>query len=372
MTATGAEHGDAAMALGPSHGDNFHLLRLVFASLVAGYHMLWLSGVEAWAPLIPAAALAAEIGVQGFFIVSGYLVAGSLERSATLGVYAEKRVRRLYPAYATVIICCAIAALAASPAARDDFGAVLGYLGWNLVFLNFMQPELPGLFQDNPIQVVNGALWTLKIEVMFYIALPVLAQALRAADRWRWAVIALIYVCAEAWRMGLRDLGQGDVTSLVHLLSHQLPGQMSFFVTGVALYLLRERISRFWGAAPLGAALLAASVIWPEAEPLRAAGLGLLAIWFAIGAGFGLNAARFGDFSYGVYIVHFPVVQGLTMAGVFALSPWIGAAGAVVLTLTLAMLLWRLVERPFLRADSAYRRKGGAGSLDPVGNAPPT
>ena len=48
-----------------------------------------------------------------------------------------------------------------------------------------MQPSLPGLFAGNPFREVNGALWTLKIEVLFYLVLPVLAWILRAAGRRR-------------------------------------------------------------------------------------------------------------------------------------------------------------------------------------------
>lgn len=340
----------------PEGGNNFHLLRLIFAAMVAAYHLLLLPGVGLWSGLVDRAALGAELGVQGFFVLSGFLVAGSLERSRTLGLYTEKRVRRLYPAYAIVVIACALAAFAFSAEARERPEDVGAYLGWNLIFLNFMQPELPGLFVDNPFTVVNGALWTLKIEVMFYIALPLLALLLRWADRWRWLVMAAIYLLAEVWRIGLREMHEtGGAGVLFVELSRQLPGQMSFFITGVALYLLRERIAHFWPAAPVGALLLAASIVWPEAEPLRAAGLGLLTVWLAVGTGVSINAARFGDLSYGVYIIHFPVIQALTALALFERMPLLAAAAAVAITLVLALLLWRLVERPFLRADSAYR-----------------
>ena len=47
------------------------------------------------------------------------------------------------------------------------------YLFWNCIFLNFMHPSLPGCF-DGKFAAVNGALWTIKIEIAFYVVLPIL------------------------------------------------------------------------------------------------------------------------------------------------------------------------------------------------------
>jgi peptidoglycan/LPS O-acetylase OafA/YrhL len=130
---------------------------------------------------------------------------------------------------------------------------------------------------------------------------------------------------------------------------------MSFFITGIALCAWRGKLK--WAAlAPAGLALLALSLAVPQAEPLRAAGLGLVAVWIAVGLPRVFNAAVFGDLSYGLYIVHFPILQAVVAAGLFATSPALGLAIAGGASLTAALLLWWLVERPALRADSAYRR----------------
>jgi peptidoglycan/LPS O-acetylase OafA/YrhL/O-antigen ligase len=335
--------------------NNFNLLRLLFALMVAAYHAIALPGIAGWQQLEGWASLGAELGVQGFFVLSGYLVWASLERSPSLGLYAEKRVRRVLPAYVAVVLVCAIAALVLVPAVRADLGQLARYLGWNLAFLNFMAPGLPDVFESNRFTEINGALWTLKIEVLFYLILPILALVLRMAGKQRWVLFLLIYAGAETWRLILEQAGATE-GGLMMELSRQLPGQMSFFITGIALCAWRNDLNWRSMIAPVGLVLLGVSLVLPQAEPLRAAGLGIVAVWIAVGIPRLFNAAAFGDLSYGLYIVHFPIIQCAIAAGLFAASPAIGLAVAGVSSLAAALLLWWLIERPALRADSAYRR----------------
>lgn len=337
------------VASAPHAHNNFNLLRLLFALMVVVYHAIALPGLagmeqaEAWT------SIGAELGVQGFFVLSGYLVYASLERSSAISLYAEKRARRLLPGYITVVLVCAIAAIALVPAVRNDLAALGRYLGWNLAFLNFMAPDLPGVFEVNRFTEINGALWTLKIEVMFYLILPALAFVLRIAGSARWIVFAVIYAAAEAWRLLLPQQGGAMIE-----VARQLPGQMSFFITGMALYAWRDGLNWRSALAPFGIALLALSLVFPQAAPLRAAGLGIVAVWLAVGLPRLFDAARFGDLSYGLYIVHFPIIQCIVAAGLFA-TPSVGFAIAGGASLAAALALWWLVERPALRRDSAYR-----------------
>ena len=336
--------------------NNFHLLRLLLALMVVAYHLVTLTQVPAWSQAEGFLSYGAQLGVQGFFVLSGYLVFGSLEHSSSIGQYAEKRVRRLYPAYAVVILTGATIALAVSAAARADRGAVVRYVGWNLGFLNFMQPTLPGLFVNNRFTEVNGALWTLKIEVLFYLILPVLGWMIGVAGRFRWVLIVAIYVAAEGWRFGFIHLGQSHGRPILLEVARQLPGQMSFFITGVAFYLRRGQIDWRSRLAPAGLILLIVSYIHPALEPLRAAGLGIVIIWAATAIPRLVHVAAIGDLSYGLYILHFPIVQGGVALGLFAASPWQGTAIVIGATFIAAECMWWMIERPALRRDSAYRR----------------
>jgi len=335
-------------------GNRFDLIRLVLATAVFAYHAVALTALDPFGPLESHFALAAELSIQGFFIVSGALVAGSLARSQTLADYAGKRIRRLYPAYAAVILIPAAISLALTL----DVAGVGRYLGANLVFLNFLAPDLPGLFADNRFTAVNGALWTLKIEVMFYLALPAIALLMRAFGRAGWIVLALLYAGGEAWRHFVPVLLQHP---LAPDLARQLPGQMAFFASGMALWGLwdvaKARPLAF-GAA--GLLLLAASFAHPALMPLRAAGLAGTIAAVAFLPGPALNAARFGDVSYGVYITHFPILQVMVMAGVFVqLGFGAGFAIAALLVFVASFLLWHFVEKPALRPSSHYRQATG-------------
>ncbi|RIJ15052.1 acyltransferase [Henriciella mobilis] len=328
-------------------------MRLVFAGAVFAYHACVLSAAGPGGQVETGLARAAELGIQGFFIVSGALVFGSLERSQNLGVYGSKRVRRLYPAYAVIILLPAI--VSGFVTGWGDVEAIARYLGTNLIFLNFLEPNLPGLFAGNRFTEVNGALWTLKIEVMFYLALPALALVMRLFGKAWWVLLLIIYGAAEAWRLLLPVYLDHP---LAPELARQLPGQMAFFASGMVLWkvwdLAKARAIRL-GLA--GTAILAASYAHPILEPLRAAGLAGVIACLAFAPGPAIRAARFGDISYGVYITHFPILQAMVMAGLFAALPLPAAfVLAAVGVLFASLMLWHLVEKPALRRDSHYRK----------------
>ena len=140
-----------------TRNNNFDLLRFLLAGMVVLFHGYVLSRNEQLV-LLPRF-FSADIAVKGFFVVSGYLILRSWDTSAGLADYASKRARRIYPAYATVVLSCALVGAVVSymPLSRYFSWQWLRYLGANLVFLNFLGPTLPGVFTGNPESAVNGA-----------------------------------------------------------------------------------------------------------------------------------------------------------------------------------------------------------------------
>jgi peptidoglycan/LPS O-acetylase OafA/YrhL len=85
--------------------------------------------------------------------------------------------------------------------------------------------------------------------------------------------------------------------------------------------------------------------------------LAIIVIYFAcIFQNFG-NFAKYGDFSYGIYILHFPILQALVQSGLFNSNPCLAFCLALILVLVGAFLLWHLVEKHFLQKSSHYLAK---------------
>jgi peptidoglycan/LPS O-acetylase OafA/YrhL len=330
--------------------NNFDLLRFLFASTVMLVHAHVLSRQPELAFL--SEWLSSEIAVKAFFVVSGLLVFMSYDKTRNLKAYAGKRFRRIYPAYFTVVAGAAVLLFFVSDASLAAYTAgMTKYLAANLVFLNFVWPALPGVFEGNALREVNGALWTLKIEVMFYAAIPVIAWLFRPLGRLR--VIAGLYLLSVlyAWACGQLALRTGS--ELYVLLGRQLPGQLSYFMVGALWYYYFDFFrTHAWklAAGALGLAILHRFLPMPALEPLW---LGTLVAFFGFFL-FAGNFGRYGDFSYGIYILHFPVLQALIHLGVFAWSPLGALAIGSAAVLAGAVLLWHFVERPFLARSSHY------------------
>lgn len=341
----------------PDRKNNFDLLRLLFAVSVFFWHLYVLS--EAPALEMFSHLFSANIAVKGFFVISGYLVMMSYEKSSSLLDYAAKRVRRIYPAYTAVVLTCAIAGTVVTTLPLTDYvgAGLLRYLAANLVFLNFLAPALPGVFGGQPYAEVNGALWTLKIEVMYYVFVPLIAWLLARFGRWR--TIVSLYLLSVLYSVAMIELYARTGAEVWIQFQRQLPGQLSYFLVGVALYFSRDRLRGRWGAL-VATALAMFFVMIATADPIvrvlfEPLALGVIVISAATALPHLGNFARYGDFSYGVYIIHFPVIQTLVASGLFADKPWVAFWISLAVVAALSALCWHAVERPFLRRRSHYR-----------------
>lgn len=326
--------------------NNFDLLRFLFALIVCLVHAYKLSGYQDLSILNKI--LSSEVAVEAFFVISGFLIFMSYERSSSIRSYAIKRVRRILPGYILVLLVCAFGLLTISSLPYQDYFSFvwLKYVIVNLGFMNFIQPSLPGVFDGNNFNPVNGSLWTLKIEVMFYFSVPIFVCLIKRFGCF--PVLGITYLLSIMYVFILSMIAEITGSEIYTKLGRQLPGQLSYFMAGAFFYYFFEffekHIKVFVATAVL-ALYINYSISLPFIEPFAIA---TIVIFFSLFLYVG-NFGKFGDASYGLYIIHFPITQIFLSQGWLKENPWLFLLSIIFITLILSYLLWHLVEKKFLK-----------------------
>lgn len=293
------------------------------------------------------------LSVTGFFVISGFLITQSYERS-TLKSYFIKRVKRLLPAYLFVVIGCAIGLVTISSLSAIDYFSspdFWKYLGANLCFMNFLHPSLPGVFESPLIYdtSVNGSLWTLKIEVGFYLILPLLMLWLRKAKQ-PWLIIFIIYILSIIYNNGFNKLGDYSQNHVYTFLARQLPGYMSYFCVGMITYLYKERFLLYKNYLLIPAIIVFAIEYHFGLDILFPLAWGVIVLWSAYSLKALNNFAKYGDISYGVYIYHCPILKILLTIGLFTqIGIWPAVIVYIACVILTGLFSWHALETHFLK-----------------------
>lgn len=320
------------------------------------------------------------VGVDVFFVISGYLITGILQTEVAanrlrLAEFYNRRVRRIFPALFVVQLFCLIAsAILLYPAEAKDVGRdVL----WSLAFLSNVAFAHAGGYFDQASRVAPLLhTWSLSVEEQFYLGLPLLLLALaRVRPRMRIGILAGLMVVSFAvceWMVGVDarhafylvqyrswELLLGSLLALGALprVKHRVIAEV-LALAGIAAILAAVLAIKgntpfpgFWAIPPC---LGAASVLYSGQEMRTITGrvLGSLPLRFI------------GLISYSLYLWHWPVIaiynarhDAMPMSHRWAI---LGA------TFVVATLSYRFIERPFrhkpyrLNAARTLRLAGAA------------
>jgi peptidoglycan/LPS O-acetylase OafA/YrhL len=346
-------------ALARGRDNHLNLLRALAAAAVIYTHAFGATGRAADEPLVALCGKSfGSVAVDVFFVVSGFLVAKSWDRSGGVLEFAVARALRIYPGlWVCVAICVAGIGAAFTSLPLAEYAAsedMVAFVLRNFTVLPFgTLGHLPGVFVGQPESTVNLPLWTLPFELKMYVLLALLGR-LRWLHR-RGAVASLV--------------GTGGAVYVAHAASGAPPAPaieyarfVYFFYAGTLAYLHRDCVPVDGRVAlSLSAAVvLAAAAPWLELrEPAIALATPYLVLWAALALPRALLAYNgVGDYSYGLYIYGFPVQQAVVAWGRGRATPADDLWYSLPVALLLAILSWHLVEARALAWRHALGRAG--------------
>lgn len=299
------------------------------------------------------------MGVQMFFIISGYLIIKSAAKYSA-GTYAKYRIFRIYPAYIFWFIVSTLLFHQFVPVSLDVKSLLL-----HLTFLQHFFPE--AYLKYNALAVS----WTLSVEAVWYV-IAFLVAPLFYKRPMSFALAAIAISCL--WTFG----GSGYHPSYQSLNDYQknlfinnhVIAQLPYFFFGAWI---AAREPKFDQAALLSI-VISTLLLFPgwsnySPHPIFITGFGVAAFFLLLKNTTYENAkpVKFlSDVSYSFYLIHYPAI---VLTAQFTQNKYLVAVVSLGITVALSYLSYRLIEQPFIR----YSKGQGSAvkKLDPAAASAP-
>ncbi|MEM9052052.1 MAG: acyltransferase [Bacteroidota bacterium] len=269
-----------------------------------------------------------RIGVEVFFIISGFVIFMSVERIKKPLDFVVSRFTRLYPVYwAAVIFTFVVVALVGLPGRERSFSEFLGNL---LMFHGYFD-----------IAHVDGVYWTLRVELTFYLWILVLMLT-KIIKHIEWPILATYVLNIFVWYEVI------ELPLLAHelLLIRWLP----LFALGICLYRYSNKSSSILTFVTLASTVLILGNFFPQHVFVVSLCFSLLVL-LAVNGNLKFLTSRvivfFGTISYSFYLIHqnlgYLIIRGGYENGY---SPWLSIFLAFAVSVFVAYFLTRFVEKP--------------------------
>jgi len=333
--------------------NNFDLIRLFAAAQVAithGYGYLkidnqFLSLLIKFLELFP--------GVPIFFVISGFLISSSIERNSDIKIYFKNRILRIYPALWVSIACSLFAVYIFYPMNEMP---IYNLLKWIVCKVTILQSYHDHFFDAFGTGNPNGALWTISLELQFYVLLPFLYFLLSKTTRVNtvlllsfglFVMINIFFVSSES-----------SETFLIKVLRISVFPYLYMFIIGIIIqkniYFLKNILfnnAAMWSAIYLILVMMASKIGFMGSgtliSPIIGACLAFLIISFAFTkVEFSDSILRNNDISYGIYLYHLIIINIFIEINLTGDAIWLLLM--LCFSCILAFLSWIFIEKPAL------------------------
>lgn len=342
-----------------TRSNNFGFLRFLFASTIIFAHSFGIMGPyhDPFSNISHGQTVQFGLAINYFFVMSGFLVTASWIGAPQFWVFIKKRAVRLYPAVAVMSLFCIFVIGPMSVSNLPQYFHHLSPTAYLKALVYLHVPQLPGVFTGLPTPAdvanavhnsppVNGPMWSIGYQMRCYLVIALCGMLgfyrHRGIVLTLWLVAFAAYLAASLaqWNpLGHRALPLVGQLSL-------WPRLLTYYGVGMLAYLFRDKIP-YSRTLFLFSLLGLALSCWGGlafAQPI----CGTYAVlYFAYCKAIPLqNFARNGDLSYGLYIYAWPIQEILVQRAHQYLNPYTLFGCAFAITLVIAILSNRFVEKP--------------------------
>jgi peptidoglycan/LPS O-acetylase OafA/YrhL len=333
----------------PEEKNCFDLIRLVLALLVVYSHAYLVGGfgVEGFSKLIRGQSLAGSIAVTAFFGISGFLVSRSFAVRHDGMLFLKARILRIFPGlYFSLLLTAFVFAPLISKLNPLSTGWKLSgasHYVWANLLARICQWNIGGVLKGLPCDAsLDGALWSLFPELCCYGLVLFLGLTGALQSKRANLLLCLFAFLVLHFSLVLSPHRENLAPTLISLTGWA--SYIAAFLVGAALYAFKDQFGLggrqevFWWAV---VAVLLKFGGWALIGPIA---LPAAIIHSAYAFSISLPA----DFSYGIYILHFPILQLLAAAGVNRSGFVAYFTVGVLVTWIFSTLSWYCVEKPAL------------------------
>lgn len=344
------------------HQNAFGFLRLLFASLVIVSHVPEIVDSGPRREILHQLTGNVTFGgfaVWGFFIISGYLITGSMLNSYSIASYLKKRILRIYPGFLVAsLVCLLIVAPISGGALRGGFshGLLTGIVRMGVLARPVSDHAFYGQNFNDAGTALNGAMWTIQYEFACYAMIALIFSLGIMRHRWVIPLLSVVMITMGTFGNGVlpswmsRDILFPASPNQIFLLT-------GIFLSGSTYYLYQKYIKISLLNIIVSSTFLMFCLCNPYTASYGYAIFGSYLIFasakYASGTWIG-NINDKNDISYGVYLYAWPAQQlliryiGSHSLILLGLLTWLCAAGA-------GWLSWKFVERPVLELTRRRR-----------------
>lgn len=309
------------------------------------------------------------IGVDVFFVISGYLITQIITRELEAGRFSfagfyERRIRRIFPAL--LVMLAAVLALGPFLLVPGDYKVA----GWSALYAAASLSNIYFLFNTGYFDAAAESLpllhtWSLAVEEQFYLAWPLLlALTARVFGARRITFVltcAVAFTLSFAWSVQTVPVDPKAAFYLPHLRAWELAAGGLVAVLPGSLWRARPLVLLLFSGAGLIAIVASALLLtkahpfpgWSAAPAVVGTAL-LLAPWTSVSHVQRLLATSplvgIGKISYSLYLWHWPVIVLFQHYNLDRAPTFWQQCGLIALIFPLAWLSWRFVEQPFRAA----------------------